>query len=124
MPLVAGHQVVGARGIGAFQELVVVRVLGDMDRPGRSDTVRMTADKLEELLAESLADFQLGAREYLSVFGKDGIGDVEACRLRDGKNEDGALEAIGLQRRRITTLVSSTSRSGIIRAWVFQRGRI
>ena len=31
MPLVAGHQVVGAGGIGAFQKLVVVRVLGHLE---------------------------------------------------------------------------------------------
>jgi hypothetical protein len=35
MPLVAGDQVVGAGGVGAFQELVVVGIPRDLERPHR-----------------------------------------------------------------------------------------
>jgi hypothetical protein len=37
MPLVAGHHVIGAGGIGALQELVVVRVLCRLERVRRLD---------------------------------------------------------------------------------------
>jgi len=58
MALVAGHQVVGASGIGALQKLIVARVLRDPERARRLDESRMILYELEKLMPETPADFQ------------------------------------------------------------------
>ena len=60
MPLIAGYQIVGTRGRGAFEKLVVARVPRRQKRASGHDGMRMALDELQKLLAESLADFQLG----------------------------------------------------------------
>ena len=95
-----GHQVVGAGGVGAFQKLVVVGVLCDLERARGLYDLRMVLDEIEELLPEALADFQLRAREHFPVFRNNGVGNVQPGRFGDRKQEDGALESVRLERRR------------------------
>src|ERR1035437_9405796 len=91
MPLVAGHQVIGAGGIGALQELVVAGVLRGVQRARRLDNLRMVLDELQELQAEALADSQLRARQHFTVFRENRVGDVQPGRFGDRKQKDGAL---------------------------------
>jgi hypothetical protein len=58
VPLVAGHQVVGAGRVGAFQEQVVAGVLTHMEVARRADEVRMTRDKVDKLTLQALADLK------------------------------------------------------------------
>ena len=121
MPLVAGHQVVGARGVGALQKLVVVRVPRHLERACGPDGVRTAPDELKKLLAQALADFQFRPREYFPVFRKNGVGNVQSGWFRDRKQEDGALESVRFEGGRDDKFVSITSRRGIIWAWAFER---
>ncbi len=59
MPRTAGHQVIGAGGIGAFQEIVVVRVLRHPQRAGWGNRARAVPDELEELLPYAFADLEV-----------------------------------------------------------------
>src|SRR5262249_54892374 len=49
MTRIAGHQVVGASGIGAFQKDIVVWIGGDLERPRRLHRLRMAPNELQEL---------------------------------------------------------------------------
>src|SRR5437763_10228691 len=94
MPLVTGHEIVGTRGLGALQELVVVRVARQLERTRGSDGMAMALDQLEQLLAESFADFKFGAGEHLLVFGQNIVRDIEAGGFGDRQQEDCALESV------------------------------
>jgi hypothetical protein len=94
MPLVAGHQVVGACRVGALQKLVVAGVLRDPDRARNADKLSMVLDELEELLSKAPPDSQFRSREYLPVFGENGFGDVQPGRFGDRKEQHGALESV------------------------------
>jgi hypothetical protein len=90
MPLIAGQQVVGACGIGALQKFVVAGVLGNPERPRRSDDVRMVSYELEVLLPEAAADLQLRASEHFTVLRENRVGNVKPGRFRNGQQKDGA----------------------------------
>ena len=62
IPLKVGDEVVGARGVGAFQEYVVVRVDGDVQLAGRSNGIGAVLDELHELLSQSPADAEFRPR--------------------------------------------------------------
>lgn len=65
MPCVAGDQVVGAGGVGAFEEAVVVAIRRNVERTRRVNQLRAVPYELEELLPKAEADFQFrgwGAR--------------------------------------------------------------
>jgi hypothetical protein len=49
-----------ARGVGAFQEDVVVGIAGDLKRPGGLHDLRVALDELHDLPAEALADLSSG----------------------------------------------------------------
>ncbi len=85
MPLVAGYQIVGTRGFGAFEKLVVAWVPRHQKRARGYDGMRMAPDELEKLLAESFADFQLGARKNFPVLRNNRLGNVEPGRFGDCK---------------------------------------
>jgi len=91
---VAGDEVVGADGVGAFHEYVVVRVACDVYGTDRRNELGAFADQVQELAPQSLANFQRRTREYDLVFGNDGFRDIESGRFRDGEQEDGALQAV------------------------------
>src|SRR6266496_15571 len=95
MPLVAGHEIVGTRGLGALQELVVVRVARQLERTGGRDGMAMALDELEQLLAESLADFKFGAGEHLLIFCQNIVRDIEAGGFGDRQQEYSALASVG-----------------------------
>ncbi|HTT77090.1 MAG TPA: hypothetical protein VMF50_14065 [Candidatus Binataceae bacterium] len=61
MPLIARHQIVSTRSIGALQKLIVGRVLRDPEGMRRADNPGMILYELEQLRAESLADFEFWA---------------------------------------------------------------
>ena len=46
MPLIAGDQVVGSRGIGAFDKYIVVRVSADFKTAGGRHDVAVILDEL------------------------------------------------------------------------------
>ena len=56
MPLVAGHQVVRAGGIGALKKYVVIQISCHLKPPSRADAICAVCDELEELLTNALAD--------------------------------------------------------------------
>ncbi len=68
MTRIAGYQVVGASGIGAFQEDVVVGIRGDSERLRWRHRLRMAPNELQDLLTQALADLELRAREHFAVF--------------------------------------------------------
>jgi hypothetical protein len=70
---VAGNEIIGACGVGAFQKLVVVWVLRHLKRARWLDRMRPAPYELEELLPKTLADVQLRARKHLAVFGENGF---------------------------------------------------
>lgn len=122
MPRISRHQVVGAGGIGAFQKLVVVRVLRNVKRARGAYNLRMVLDEIEELLTETLADLEFRPRKHLPVFSEDSVGNVEPGGPGDGKQEDGALESVRFQGSRDEDVGIDDERSGIIRAWAWRRG--
>src|SRR5689334_3116050 len=75
--LVACHQVVGARGIGTFQELVIVRVRCHLQRARGFEGVGMATDELQHLLLKALAYIDSRAREHFPVFSHNRVGDIE-----------------------------------------------
>jgi hypothetical protein len=92
MPLIVGHQVVGAGSIGALQELVIAGVFRDPERARGADELSMILDELEKLLPEAPADFENRAREHVPIFRNDGVGNVKPGWFGDRKQKDGALE--------------------------------
>lgn len=94
---VAGDEVVGAGGVGTFEEDVVGGVGGGCDTAGRVDEVGAFAEKVEELAAEGFADAEFGAGEDVAIFGENRRGDVEACGAGEGQEEDSALQAGGIE---------------------------
>jgi hypothetical protein len=61
MPLVAGDQVVGAGGVGAFHELIVVGILRDLQPKCRSHELRPVPDELEKMLAKASTNLEFPA---------------------------------------------------------------
>ena len=83
MSLVPRHQVIGASGIDAFQEYVVVRVRRHLEPLRRSHAITAALDELEELLAQGLANFEIRAGEHGGVLGNNSLVDVEPGRYDD-----------------------------------------
>ena len=90
MSLVAGHQIIGATRVGAFQKLVVVGVLRYLQRASRRNRIR-PRDELKQLQTEPLADLQLGTGKHFAVFCEDCGGNIEPRRAGEGQQKDGAL---------------------------------
>jgi len=99
VPLVTGYEVIGAGRVGAFQELVVVGVLRNLERMSRANELRTVLDELEELLPKASADFEFGAREDFPIFRENGWGDIQPGGFRHRKHEHSALESVRLQDR-------------------------
>jgi len=91
MPLIAGHQVVGPCSIGALDEFVIVGVLGHLNQTRWADRMRVPFDELDKLLTRPLTNLKLGPGEHFSIPFEDGFGNIESCRLVDGKEQNGSL---------------------------------
>ena len=94
MPLVTGHQVIGASSVGAFHELVVVGVRRHVQWARWLNGMGTSLNELQELLPDAPADLELRASQNIAVFGEDRFGDVKPCRLGNRKQENGALQAV------------------------------
>jgi len=53
-------------------------------------------DELQQLQPKTLSDLELGTRKHLAVFLKDGMRDIQAGRVRNGNQENSALQPGGL----------------------------
>jgi hypothetical protein len=100
MPLIAGYQVVDAGRVRAFQELVVVGILRNLDCTRGINELRMVLYELEELLPKASSDFEFRAREDFPVFRENGAADVQPGGSGHRKHEHGALESVRFQSRR------------------------
>jgi hypothetical protein len=99
MPLVTGDEVIGAGRVGTFQELVVVRILRNLERMCRANQLRTVLYELKKLLPKASADFEFGTREDFPVFRENGWGDIQPGGFRHRKHEHSALESVRLQSR-------------------------
>ncbi len=68
MPQIARNQVIGAGRIGTFQEPIVIGIARHFKTPRRYDQVTSVSDELEQLPAQTLADFEFRAGENFGVF--------------------------------------------------------
>ena len=83
MPLVASYEVVRARSIGAFEELVIGRVVRHLEPAARDDGIRTASDELQELLSQPPANMKLRTRKHLVVLRKNGGRNIQPGRLGD-----------------------------------------
>ena len=97
MPLVASYQIVGAGGVRAFEELVIVGILRNLERVQGSNPLRMIPYKLEELLLKAAADLEFRAREHPAILLQDSFRDVQPRRFCHREQEHGSLESFGFQ---------------------------
>jgi hypothetical protein len=95
--LVAGDEVVGAGGVCAFEEDVVVRVRGDLQQARWCDDMGAVFEELEQLQLKAAADAEFRTRQHGAVFREDGRREVEARGLSDGEEQDGTLQTVGLE---------------------------
>src|SRR5437870_1620389 len=96
MFLIAGHQIVRTRSVRAFQEYIVRRISCCFKLPGRDHGMTVVFDELQQLQPKTLSDPELGTRKHLAVFLKDGMRDIQAGRVRNGNQENSALQPGGL----------------------------
>ncbi len=99
MALVAGNEIVGAGGIGTFEEDIAGRIGGDLKGLQGRDHVGAVINELKELKAEAFADTEFTAGKDCLVFRKDWGRHVEASWFGDGEKQHGALQAAGLEGR-------------------------
>ena len=92
MFLIAGHKVVGAGGIGTFQEDIVVGVFGDFDTTARVYRIALVLQELQQLLPQTLANPQFRPGQNIRVFFKDGPRHVQPRRFGNGKQKNSALQ--------------------------------
>ncbi len=71
MALVAGDEIVGTGGIGAFEEDIVAGVGSDLKGLRERDEVGAVSEELKELKAEPFANEEFRARQDCAVFRKD-----------------------------------------------------
>ena len=100
MPLVAGNQVVSAGGVSALQEVVVVRIPGDLEPTHWVHKLRMILYELEKLLAKASSDLEFPARKNFAVFRQNCIGDVEPGGFGQRNHKYCALKSVRFQSRR------------------------
>jgi len=60
----AGHQIVGASLIGAFEGYVIIRIIRDLQSPRRRHSLTVFLDALGKLLPEPPANLQFRAGKY------------------------------------------------------------
>src|ERR1035437_8852627 len=121
MPLVACHQVIGAGGIGALQELVVAGVLRGVQRARRLDNLRMVLDELQELQAEPLRILSSGRASTSRYSVRIAPVTYNLAGLVIASKRTVRRSSSGFRAAETRMLVSMTSLSGIIQASVFAR---
>jgi hypothetical protein len=84
MLLISGNQVDRARGVGAFEKDIVVRVSADFKAAGGRDNMAMIFDEPKQLLANPFANSQLWTREHIRILFQNGMRHVEKGRLGNG----------------------------------------
>ncbi len=99
MALVAGDQIVGAGGVGAFNKNVVVRIFRDPDRTCGGNELRSIFDELEKFVPKAASDFEFRAREDFTVIGENGLGDIQPGWFGEREEKYGALESVRVQSR-------------------------
>ena len=97
MAEVAGDEVVGAGGFGAFEEYIVGGIGSDEKVAARVDGDGAFAEEIEKLAAQAFADGEFGAREDGGEFGEHGRRKVKASGPGEGEDQDGARKAGGLK---------------------------
>src|SRR5712691_11646204 len=100
MTLVTGYEIVRAGGIGALEEDIVAGVGRDLKRAGGKDEIGPVFNELKKLTTKSSADVQFRARQDGPILRNAWRRYVQAGRLRDGKQQNGALQTIRLEGRR------------------------
>src|SRR5437870_4511254 len=96
MFLIAGHQIVRARSVRAFQEHIVRGISCCFKLPGRNHRVPVVLDELQQLQPKTLSDPEVRTGKHHAVFLKDGMRDIQAGRLRNGNQENSTLQPGGL----------------------------
>jgi len=96
MFLIASHQIVCARSVRTFQEYIVRGISCCFELPGRDHGMTAVLDELQQLQPKTLSNPELGTGKHLAVFLKDGVRDIQAGRLRNGNQENSALQPGGL----------------------------
>ena len=76
MPGIARHQIVGAGGIGTFQEPIVIGIAGHSKTPRRHNKLTTVTDELQQLETQALADLELRAEKNVIVLVQDRLGHV------------------------------------------------
>jgi hypothetical protein len=114
IPQVAGYEVIGTRGIGAFHEDIVVGIAGNLQRPRRRYELGPVLYELDELLLEAPSDFEfdntsrysrmMGAETYIV----EGLVRANSRTVRCNPS--------GFSTAETRMLVSTTSRRGSISA--------
>ena len=97
--LVAGHEIVGAGGIGTFKKDIVAGIKGDLKRLRGRNKVSAVLNELKQLKAEPFPNTEFRARQDCPVFQKDRRGHVQTRWLVNGEKQDRALQTVGLERR-------------------------
>ena len=110
MSLVAGYQIVDAGRVRAFQELVVVGILRNLERTHGVNELRMVLYELEELLPKASADLEFRAREDFPVFREK----YNLAGLVIASTSTVRWSPSGFRAAETRIFVSMTSRSGII----------
>jgi len=94
--LIAGHQIVRTRSVRTFHKYIVRWISCCFNLPGRDHDMTVVLDELQQLHPKTLSDPELWTGKHLTVFLKDGVRDIQAGRLRNGNQEDSALQPGGL----------------------------
>src|ERR1700674_3967611 len=96
MFLIAAHQIVRTRSVRTFQEYIIRGISRCFKLPRRDHGMTVVLDELQQLQSKTLSDLELGTGKHLAVFLKDGVRDIQAGRLRNGNQENSALQPGGL----------------------------
>src|SRR6266404_5118458 len=96
MFLIAGHQIVRARSVRAFQEYIVRGISYCFKLPCRNHGMTVVFDELQQLQPKTLSGPELGTGKHYTVFLKDGMRDIQPGRLRNGNQDNSALQPGGV----------------------------
>jgi hypothetical protein len=97
MLLIAGYKVVGAGGIRALNEFVVVGVFRNPEQMRGGNYPRLILYKLDEFRAKTTPDLEFRTRQDIAIFREDGFGDVKPGWPGERKEEHGAPESLRFQ---------------------------
>ena len=96
VPLVAGHEIIGATGVGALDEDVVVGVLRHLKGAGRFHETCPMHDQIDDLPLNTLADSEFRTCQDVPVLCQNCPGNEQACRFCECHQQNGALQTVRL----------------------------